>query len=51
MKIIVVAFDIHKENSIGYIKVDSPEEAGKQVIRFLSEPNNAHVISIRRVEK
>lgn len=47
--IVVVAFSAFHENSIGYIKCKGAEDASKQVLRLLSEPNNADVISIRRV--
>jgi len=31
------------------VKINPKKDASKQVLRFLSEPNNADVISIRRV--
>lgn len=45
----LVAFRYDYTSSIGYVWGATEEEMGKQVIKFLSNPNNADVISIRRV--
>ncbi len=49
VRIIVVAFRYDRATSSGYVWVREPEEAARQVLRFLSEPNKSDVISIRRV--
>lgn len=45
----LVAFHYTRATSDGYVWCRTPEDVGKQVVRFLSDPNNSDIISIRRV--
>ena len=49
IRITLVAFRYDRAQSIGYVWCKDEQEVAKQVTRFLSDPNNADVISIRRV--
>lgn len=45
----LVAFKYTYASSIGYVWCREVEDVAKQVVRFLSDPNSADVISIRKV--